>query len=79
MFATRKYKPALVKVFQTFFHKDTKDTLYDAGKLTIALLFIIANALILKHVLTGRTYSQMTITESMLSAGLVRINSSRLW
>ncbi|MCG9675085.1 TRAP transporter large permease [Vibrio chagasii] len=62
-------KPALVKVFQTFFHKDTKDTLYDAGKLTIMLLFIIANALILKHVLTEERIPQM-ITESMLSAGL---------
>ncbi|MCL4119196.1 UNVERIFIED_CONTAM: hypothetical protein GTU68_034378 [Idotea baltica] len=48
---------------------DTKDTLYDAGKLTIMLLFIIANALILKHVLTEERIPQM-ITESMLSAGL---------
>ena len=61
-------KPALVKVFQTFCHRDTKDTLYDAGKLTIMLLFIIANALILKHVLTEERIPQM-ITESMLSAG----------
>ena len=69
-FADKKNtKPALVKVFQTFFHKDTKDTLYDAGKLTIMLLFIIANALILKHVLTEERIPQM-ITESMLSAGL---------
>ncbi|GLQ71832.1 TRAP transporter large permease [Vibrio penaeicida] len=62
-------KPLLVKVFQTFVHKDTKNTLYDAGKLTIMLLFIIANALILKHVLTEERIPQM-ITESMLSAGL---------
>lgn len=62
-------KPLLVKVFQTFVHKDTKNTLFDAGKLTIMLLFIIANALILKHVLTEERIPQM-ITESMLSAGL---------
>lgn len=34
-------KPALVKIFQTFVHKDTKHTLYEAGKLTIMLLFIM--------------------------------------
>ncbi|MGY3569244.1 TRAP transporter large permease [Vibrio paucivorans] len=62
-------KPMLVKVFETFIHKDTKHTLYEAGKLTIMLLFIIANALILKHVLTEERIPQM-ITESMLSAGL---------
>ncbi|MDA0118362.1 TRAP transporter large permease [Vibrio sp. T11.5] len=62
-------KPAIVKIFQAFVHKDTKHTLYEAGKLTIMLLFIIANALILKHVLTEERIPQM-ITESMLSAGL---------
>ena len=62
-------KPVLVKVLQAFVHKDTKSTLYDAGKLTIMLLFIIANALILKHVLTEERIPQM-ITDSMLSAGL---------
>lgn len=62
-------KPAIIKIFQAFVHKDTKHTLYEAGKLTIMLLFIIANALILKHVLTEERIPQM-ITESMLSAGL---------
>lgn len=62
-------KPALVKALQTFVHQDTKNTLFEAGKLTIMLLFIIANALILKHVLTEERIPQM-ITESMLSAGL---------
>ncbi len=51
-----------------FWHKDTKHSLFEAGKLTIMLLFIIANALILKHVLTEERIPQM-ITESMLSAG----------
>ncbi|MBY6197680.1 TRAP transporter large permease [Vibrio hangzhouensis] len=62
-------RPVLVKVLETFCHKDTKHTLFEAGKLTIMLLFIIANALILKHVLTEERIPQM-ITESMLSAGL---------
>jgi C4-dicarboxylate transporter DctM subunit len=52
-----------------FWHADTKHTLYEAGKLTIMLMFIIANALILKHVLTEERIPQM-ITEAMLSAGL---------
>ncbi len=51
-----------------WFHKDTKQSLLDAGKLTIMLMFIIANALILKHVLTEERIPQM-ITEAMLAAG----------
>ena len=50
-------------------HPDTKHALFEAGKLTIMLLFIIANALILKHVLTEERLPQ-AITEAMLSAGL---------
>ena len=49
-------------------HKDTKESLFEAGKLTIMLLFIIANALILKHVLTEERIPQ-AITEGMLAAG----------
>lgn len=52
-----------------WFHPDTKNTLFEAGKLTIMLLFIIANALILKHVLTEEQIPQ-AITETMLAAGL---------
>ncbi len=52
-----------------FWHKDTRNSLFEAGKLTIMLLFIIANALVLKHVLTEERVPQM-ITEAMLSAGL---------
>ena len=58
----------LFKIAQTFWHEDTKKTLFDAGKLTIMLMFIIANALILKHVLTEERIPQM-ITEAMLGAG----------
>ncbi len=51
-----------------FFHRDTKNTLFEAGKLTITLMFIIANALILKHVLTDEQIPQ-TIAAAMLDAG----------
>ncbi len=50
------------------FHEDTKKTLFEAGKLTIMLLFVIANALILKHVLTDEQIPQ-AIANSLLSAG----------
>ena len=50
-------------------HEDTRKTLLEAGKLTITLMFIIANALILKHVLTDEQIPQ-AIANSMLSAGL---------
>lgn len=51
-----------------FFHSDTKHTLFEAGKLTVTLLFVIANALILKHVLTDEQVPQH-IANAMLSAG----------
>ncbi|WP_127112345.1 TRAP transporter large permease [Shimia sediminis] len=50
------------------FHPDTKHTLFEAGKLTVTLLFVIANALILKHVLTEQQVPQH-IAGAMLSAG----------
>lgn len=58
----------LWRVISVFWHKDTKESLFEAGKLTIMLMFIIANALILKHVLTEERIPQ-AITEAMLSAG----------
>lgn len=58
----------LWRALSVFWHKDTKHSLFEAGKLTIMLLFIIANALILKHVLTEERIPQM-ITEAMLAAG----------
>lgn len=51
-----------------FFHRDTRDTLFEAGKLTVTLMFIIANALILKHVLTDEQIPQ-SIAGAMLDAG----------
>ena len=50
-------------------HPDTKKTLLEGGKLTVTLMFIIANALILKHVLTEERIPQ-DIAEAMLAAGL---------
>jgi C4-dicarboxylate transporter DctM subunit len=55
-------------VVTAFFHSDTQRTLFDAGKLTVTLLFVIANALILKHVLTDEQIPQQ-IANAMLSAG----------
>ena len=52
-----------------WFHKDTRKTLFEGGKLTITLMFIIANALILKHVLTDEQIPQH-IASAMLDAGL---------
>ena len=57
---------ALVTVFV---HRDTKDTVFQAGRLTVDLLFVNANALILKHVLTEEHVPQQ-ITNAMLAAGL---------
>lgn len=65
----KKVKAYWRKASHAFCHEDTRKTLYEAGKLTIMLMFIIANALILKHVLTEERIPQM-ITEAMLSAGL---------
>jgi C4-dicarboxylate transporter DctM subunit len=62
------YKIAL-RAVSVLWHPDTKKTLLDAGKLTIMLMFIIANALILKHVLTEERIPQ-AITEAMLAVGL---------
>tara|TARA_R110002110_G_scaffold192255_3_gene400343 strand:- start:11055 stop:12425 length:1371 start_codon:yes stop_codon:yes gene_type:complete len=52
-----------------FFHRDTRKTLFEAGKLTIMLMFIIANALILKQVLTEQQVPQQVAT-ALLGAGL---------
>lgn len=52
-----------------FFHRDTQQTLFEAGKLTVTLMFVIANALILKHVLTEEQVPQQ-VANAMLSAGL---------
>ncbi|EPX81631.1 TRAP transporter large permease [Litoreibacter arenae] len=58
-----------IALVTAFFHRDTFATLFDAGKLTVMLMFIIANALILKHVLTDEQIPQH-IADAMLAAGL---------
>jgi len=65
----KRAKPYWRKASHALCHEDTRKTLYEAGKLTIMLMFIIANALILKHVLTEEQIPQM-ITATMLDAGL---------
>jgi C4-dicarboxylate transporter DctM subunit len=55
-------------IVTVFFHRDVRDTLFEAGKLTVTLMFIIANALILKHVLTDEQIPQQ-ISAVMLDAG----------
>ncbi|MEE9322637.1 MAG: TRAP transporter large permease [Granulosicoccus sp.] len=52
-----------------WFHQDTRKVLFESGRLTIMLMFIIANALILKHVLTEEQIPQ-AIADVMLAAGL---------
>lgn len=49
-------------------HEDTQRTLFEAGKLTVTLMFVIANALILKHVLTDEQIPQQ-VANAMLGFG----------
>ncbi|WP_375342069.1 TRAP transporter large permease subunit [Yoonia tamlensis] len=60
---------SVVYFVPAFVHKDTRAALFDAGKLTITLMFIIANALLLKHVLTDEQIPQH-IADAMLGAGM---------
>ncbi|WP_282609287.1 TRAP transporter large permease [Pelagibius sp. Alg239-R121] len=56
-----KFVPAL-------FHRDTQHTLVEAGKVTLMLMFIIANALLFAHVLTTERIPQV-MTEAIIGAG----------
>src|SRR3546814_6186515 len=49
--ARNTYRMALAFV-PAFFHHDTQKTMVEAGKVTLLLMFIIANALLFAHVLT---------------------------
>ncbi len=64
----RSVMQAPLALLSVWVHPDTKRALFDAGKLTVTLMFVIANALILKHVLTDEQVPQ-TIATAMLSAG----------
>jgi C4-dicarboxylate transporter DctM subunit len=57
-----------IALVTAFFHRDIRNTLFESGKLTVTLMFIIANALILKHVLTDEQIPQQ-IAGAMLDAG----------
>ncbi len=57
------------RALSVLWHADTNKTLLEAGRLTVTLMFIIANALILKHVLTEEAIPQ-EIAQAMLAAGL---------
>ena len=57
-----------MSLLTVFVHRDTRDALFEAGKLTVTLMFIIANALILKHVLTEEQIPQQ-VAGAMLAAG----------
>jgi len=59
---------SLLYLVPSLFHRDTRQTFFEAGRLTVTLMFVIANALILKQVLTEEQIPQQ-ITEAMLSAG----------
>lgn len=59
---------SLIYLVPSLFHRDTRRTFFEAGRLTVTLMFVIANALILKQVLTEEQIPQQ-ITEAMLSAG----------
>jgi C4-dicarboxylate transporter DctM subunit len=50
-------------------HPDTKHALFESGRLTVMLMFIIANALLLKHVLTDEQVPQ-ELAQMLLGAGL---------
>ncbi|MEL6931715.1 MAG: TRAP transporter large permease [Pseudomonadota bacterium] len=66
--ANKSFFKAPYALLTAIFHPDTKKTLFEAGKLTVTLLFVIANALILKHVLTDEQIPQQ-IAGAMLDAG----------
>ncbi len=59
----------VVRAASVLWHPDTRKTLFEGGRLTVMLMFIIANALILKHVLTEEQVPQ-AVAEAMLAAGL---------
>ncbi len=63
-----KQGPWLQSVVGIFVHKDVVETLIDAGRVTIMLMFIIANAMLFAHVLTTERIPN-TITEMIISAG----------
>lgn len=65
---TRNLGQVAIKFVPAFFHRDTQRTLVEAGKVTLMLMFIIANALLFAHVLTTERIPQ-AMTEAIIGAG----------
>ncbi|KLN58920.1 C4-dicarboxylate ABC transporter permease [Kiloniella spongiae] len=59
----------LVAIPKSVFDADVRKTILEASKVTIMLLFIVANAMLFAHVLTTERIPQ-TITSAILEAGL---------
>jgi C4-dicarboxylate transporter DctM subunit len=59
----------VMKVIGCLWHEDNKKTVFEAAKITTMLMFIIANALILKHVLTEEQVPQ-ALTSELVAMGL---------
>ncbi|WP_421781439.1 TRAP transporter large permease [Kiloniella litopenaei] len=59
----------LVAIPKSVFDADVRKTILEASKVTIMLLFIVANAMLFAHVLTTERIPQ-TITNAILEAGL---------
>ena len=66
--AARAVWQTVSRLLPGMWHADTRRTLFEAGKLTVTLLFIIANALVLKHVLTEEQIPQ-AIAGTIVGAG----------
>ncbi|MGD1877545.1 MAG: TRAP transporter large permease [Kiloniellaceae bacterium] len=67
--AARNLGRTAVALVPACFHRDTQKTMIEAGRVTLMLMFIIANALLFAHVLTTERIPQ-TVTDAFISAGL---------
>ncbi|MGR4000883.1 MAG: TRAP transporter large permease [Alphaproteobacteria bacterium] len=68
-FILRNTKLLIRGFILSFFHQDNRRVILEASKITIMLMFIIANALLFAHVLTTERVPQ-TIAETMFGLGL---------
>ena len=59
----------LLALPRAIFHKDVNHVMVEAAKITIMLLFIVANAMLFAHVLTTERIPHV-ITETIIGAGL---------
>lgn len=66
--SSSRFLPGLLAIPKAIFHRDVVDVLRDSGKVTIMLMFIIANAMLFAHVLTTERIPH-AITEAIIGAG----------